>query len=128
MSRADREAQARVDGMQYAVRQIKQIGLEAFERELKWRGKVRVGVCLTPEELDRASWGIKEQVYTTMRIMSMLVLHDEFGFGKKRLNQFNERFNRKVDSLAGNYATWDDYAGILKDECGIESFEVDWIK
>ena len=49
-----------------------------------------------------------------------MVLHDEFGFGKKRLQQAVERFNLKVDCLCEGYVTWQDYIDTLKDEVDIE--------
>lgn len=39
MAKVDREAIARLDGMDYAKRRIKEIGMEEFEKELEWRNR-----------------------------------------------------------------------------------------
>lgn len=56
----------------------------------------------------------------TMLILSVAVLHDEFGFGQKRCQRFIDRANRIAGSLVDDMATWDDYRQMVKEEIGIE--------
>ena len=125
MSKASELNDARLQGMQYALNQIKSNGIEAFEKEMKWRAGRKIGVNISQQELLEASVKIKSQCYDTIRAMSMLVLIDEFGFGKKRLHQYNDRYNLKTECLSEGFATWDDYIGILEDTLG-EKFEERW--
>ena len=46
-------------------------------------------------------------------------LHDEFGFGEKRIQRAIDRFNFKAECLADDYCSWDDYIQTIKDELGI---------
>lgn len=66
---------------------------------------------------------IKGNVTQTILAMSMLVLHDEFGFGRKRLEQFSERFAKKTKCMADpeNLFCWQDVKEILMDECGVNT-------
>ena len=125
MSRADQENLQRIYAMEYAVKRIKEVGLEEFEKELAWRGHTKVGIALSPEEIRKQSDAIQAFVHKTVRILAMIVLHDEFGFGHDRLERFNDRFNKKTEGLLDNYVTWDDYAKILEDECKIRNIMVD---
>lgn len=125
MSKADDIAMARIAGMEYALRRIREAGMEEFEKELGWRNRNRIGMTITQQEINEASDRIKAQTYDTMRVMTLLTLHDEFGFGKARLDRFNERWNTKVECLTEDFAEWEDYKKILHDECGIDT-EIRW--
>lgn len=56
----------------------------------------------------------------TILIMSLVTLHDEFGFGTERLNRFKKRFNLKSQTIAGGYETWQGMKDILLEECGMK--------
>lgn len=114
-----REDDARLAGMMYAYRQIKAHGMDYFERELKNRGAYHIAAPITNADITAASRAIREQTYDTMTVMSLLTLHDEFDFGKKRLERFMRRFESKTNALAAGHLQWEDYTGILRDECGI---------
>lgn len=43
--------------------------------------------------------------------LSLETLHDEFGFGDKRLNQFKDRLERKLDCINNDYVKWEDIRG-----------------
>lgn len=114
MSRLDREAEARMNGMDYALRRIKAIGIEEFEKELEWRGRKNFSVHITSREAINAA----EQAYKHIRIAALITLYDEFDFNKKMLDRFNERYNDKMDSLNKGYVNWGDYENIIVNEIG----------
>ena len=114
MSRLDREAEARMNGMDYALRRIKEIGIEEFEKELEWRGRKNFSVHITSREAINAA----EQAYKHIRIATLITLYDEFDFDKKMLDRFNERYNDKMDSLNKGYVNWGDYENIIVNEIG----------
>lgn len=114
MSRLDREAEARMNGMDYALRRIKAIGIEEFEKELEWRGRKNYSVHITSREAINAA----EQAYKHIRIAALITLYDEFDFDKKMLDRFNERYNDKMDSLNKGYVNWGDYEDIIVNEIG----------
>ena len=114
MSRLDREAEARMNGMDYALRRIKEIGIEEFEKELEWRGRKNYSVHITSREAINAA----EQAYKHIRIAALITLYDEFDFDKAMLDRFNERYNDKMDSLNKGYVNWGDYEDIIVNEIG----------
>ena len=114
MSRLDREAEARMNGMDYALRRIKEIGIEEFEKELEWRGRKNYSVHITSREAINAA----EQAYKHIRIAALITPYDEFDFDKAMLDRFNERYNDKMDSLNKGYVNWGDYENIIVNEIG----------
>ena len=120
MSKADKEAMARIAGMEYALRRIRETSVEEFAEEVRWRNQAKVGMTIRPQEINEASWMIKVRTLDTVLCMAMLVLHDEFGFGKAKLERFRERFNLKTACMGDDMVSWSDFRKILKDECGIE--------
>ena len=125
MSKADKESMARISGMEYAVRRIRETSLEEFEKELRWRNRNRIGMTITPQEISEASNAIKAQTYDTIRIMTLMLLLDKFDFTVEQVEAFNDAWNFRVECLTDNYVEWDDYKQALKDEYGIET-EIQW--
>lgn len=117
--KADREAMLRLEGMDYALRQIEKIGTEEFRKELRTRSRVGLGVNLSPRELNDVSQKIKEMCLDTVLTMAIAVLHDEFDFGKKRIQRFFDRYELKSSCLAGGFVSWQDYTDTIKKELGI---------
>lgn len=127
MSKVDEMNTARLQGMDYAFRQIKKEGLDEFEKELRWRMNHGISIRLTQKELDQSSMEFKKQFVAMTVCVAILVLHDEFGFGKKRLKQFENRYNVKSDSLLSDYVNWDDYTALVSEITG-EEFKILWTK
>lgn len=115
-----REDQARLDGMAYALKQIKAGGIEAFEKELRMRGRRDLAIPVSPKDLVEASQKIKEMTLDTVITMAVAVLHDEWQFGKKRCKQFFDRFHLKASCIASDLVSWDDYTQMIKDELGLQ--------
>ena len=72
------------------------------------------------KEVEHGSQKIKEMTCDTIMCLSVLTLHDEFGFGKKRCEQFMERFNLKTDCLMDDMCKWKDIIDTVKEEMGID--------
>lgn len=125
MSKADDLNTARLQGMDYAFRQIKENGLDVFEKELQWRMKHGISMRLSQKEIDQSSLEFRQQFVAMTVCIAILVLHDEFGFGKKRLKQFETRYNIKSESLLSNYVSWDDYFALASEIIG-EKFGIRW--
>lgn len=54
-------------------------------------------------------------------IISLMVLHDKFGYGQKRLNKFIEEYRKQLDAYNSGYVeSVSDFITVLKEECGIE--------
>lgn len=120
MSKLDQYMQGRTEGMEFALRLAKDKGIEELEKEVRFRNRIGVSLNLTRQELAAGSQNIKNMTFDTMLAMSLMVLRDEFDFGKKRLERFKDRFTQKAASLAGDYCTWLDIIDTIKDETGID--------
>ena len=54
-------------------------------------------------------------------IISLMVLHDKFGYGEKRLNKFIDEYQKQLDAYNSRYVeSVNDFTEVLKEECGIE--------
>lgn len=54
-------------------------------------------------------------------IISLMVLHDKFGYGEKRLNKFIDEYQKQLDAYNSGYIeSVSDFTTVLKEECGIE--------
>lgn len=120
MSKTSELMDARLQGMDYALRTIKEIGVEAFEKELQTRCNHKIAHTVSQQAINEASDNIKAWCYETVACLFYLGLRDEFDFGKKRINRLNNRMTEKVRCLNENFVTWDDYKQILQDELGVK--------
>ena len=94
-----KEEQARREGMSYALRYAREHGLDALEIDLKKRGAYNIPVWIDDKALQEFTDNAKNMVLDTILILASVTLHDEFGFGKQRLERTLQRFNAKVDAL-----------------------------
>ena len=115
-----KEEQARREGMSYALRYAREHGLDALEADLKKRGAYNIPVRIDDKALQEFTDNAKNMMLDTILILASVTLHDEFGFGRERLNRFKKRFNFKAECIGENYTDWNDQISILKEECGLE--------
>ena len=96
MSKMDSYMQGRTEGMEFALRLVKDKGIEELEKEIKFRQRTGISLNVTRQELNAASNKIKEMTLDTYSILS----------GTQYL----------VDDLA----TWDDYRQAIQERLGFE--------
>ena len=125
MSSINKEMQARTEGMTYALRIAKEKGLEELEKEIKFRNLTGISLNLSRKDLNKASEKIKEMTMDTFTILTVAVLHDEFGFGEKRCQRFIYRMNKKAECMIDDLCTWDDYIKSIKEELNI-NLQIRW--
>lgn len=110
----------REDGLSLALRIAKEGGIEALEREIKFRGVTGIRTSLASKDLDKASEQIKEITLDTFTVMSVAVLHDEFGFGEKRCQRYMDGINKAAEYIVDDLATWPDYIASIKEQIGLD--------
>ena len=115
-----KEEQARREGMSYALRYAREQGLDALEADLKKRGAYNIPVRIDDKALKDFTDNAKNMMLDTILILASVTLHDEFGFGRERLERFMKRFNFKAECIGEDYTDWQDQIAILKEECGLE--------
>lgn len=101
------------------------VGLEAIEKDIRTRGFFRAPMKFTDKQVDEFIDYLSKNLYETMLTVTLMTLHDGFGFAKTRLERFKKTFDEKVEVLTdfshwGNhYATLEDYAIYLNEQFGI---------
>lgn len=110
----------REDGLLMALDIAKNGGIEALEKEIRFRNVTGIRTALAKKDLDKATIKIKERLLDTVTVLSVATLHDEYGFGAKRCMRFIERFNLKAECLVDDMASWEDYIQAIQEELGIE--------
>lgn len=114
------EEKARREGMAYALRIAKEKGIEGLEDDLKMRNAINLPIPVSKKALEECVNNIKNNTVDTFIILLIATLHDEFGFGEKRINRAIDRFELKSEYLSDDYCTWQDYIDTIKEELGIE--------
>lgn len=130
MGKQSKEQLARQQGMAYALRLVQEKGVEALEKEMQMRGiantqGLNIPLGVSREGVQKLVEDIKLNTLDTILIMSLWVMHKEFGFGTKRMNQYTQAFNKEADYLADDFFTWGDLKRQLLEECGIRR-EIRW--
>lgn len=120
MAKLDKEEQARREGMAYALKVAREKGIDGLEEELRYRNSTKLPTAVKREQLDELVENIKMNCLDTVLILAAVTLRDEFEFGRKRIDRFIERFNLKAECLVGDYTTWKEQMGILREEIGLD--------
>ena len=116
----DKLLEGHMQGLAYALKIVREGGVEALEKEIKMRGITNIPITVPKSVIDKAIKNIKNQTCDTFCILMCCVLRDEFGFGHDRLQRVIDRFNLKAECLADEYVTWEDYIQAMKEEVGLD--------
>ena len=112
----------RISGMTYAWDFIKQNGMEAFEKELRFRKATFVQLEVDKERCDLIFDQCVTRMYNTFITAVTKVLNESYGFGGKRLREFFIHFNHlcedmcMTDCYGERYFTMADYAKEFNDK------------
>lgn len=101
------------------VEYIKKNGIEAAEKELEMRGARNIPLGVNKTDLHKFEVEEKRNTIATILLMACATLHDEYGFGRDRMNKFIERFNTKTSCLVEGYVYWKDMQQTIAEETGI---------
>lgn len=112
----DKEYEARMQGMIYALNKAKTEGVEALERDIRKRNITKIVMNVPEKEMDRIFAELGENVRHTVSTLVFMTLYDEFGFGKVRLHRFKEHLNKlfndifDLDYMGEHYIRLEDFA------------------
>ena len=120
MNKMKEYERGREGGLDLALRIVRDGGIEALEREIKFRGITGVHTSLASKDLDKAAQKIKEMTLDTFTILGIAVLHDDFGFGQKRCQKFMDGMDRGDDYLTDDMATCEDYRRSIKEKLNLD--------
>lgn len=113
-------AKGRDDGLNLAMRIIKEKGIEGLEKEIEDRKAFGVNTSYSMKELNAMTGTIKARTVSTVCALSIATLMDEFGMGKVRLDRFIHRFEGKAECVLGDFVTWQDIVDDVKERTGID--------
>ncbi len=125
MGKLEEYMKGRTEGMEFALRLVKDKGIEELEKEIKFRNRTGISLNVTRQELNAASGKIKEMTLDTFTILGVAALHDAFGFGEKRCQRFMDKMREGAEYLMNDLATWEDYIGAIKEELGM-NLKIRW--
>lgn len=120
MARLTKEDKWRREGMSYALRVAEEKGIDGLREDLKLRGAINLPIPVDEKMLNEFAYDIKDNVVDSMLILMAATLHDEFGFGEKRVQRAVDRLLFKASCLTGDYVTWNDIIEDIKQELNIE--------
>lgn len=120
MSKLDSYMQGRTEGMEFALRLVKDKGIEELEKEIRFRQRTGISLNVTRQELNEASNKIKEMTLDTFTLLSVACLCDLWGFGKKRCQQYMNKMAEGAQYLVDDLATWEDYRKTVQERLGFE--------
>ena len=120
MARLTKEDKWRREGTSYALRVAEEKGIDGLREDLKLRGAINLPIPVDEKMLNEFAYDIKDNVVDSMLILMAATLHDEFGFGEKRVQRAVDRLLFKASCLTGNYVTWNDIIDDIKQELNIE--------
>lgn len=120
MAKTNEYMAGREDGLQLALRIVKEKGIEGLEEEIRFRNITGIHTLLDKKSLDTATKKIKEMTVDTFTVLSVATLRDEFDFGKKRCERFINRMNLKAECLLDDMVTWQDFIDSIEEEMGIK--------
>lgn len=110
----------REDGLYLALKIVREGGLEALEKEIRFRNITGIKTSFAMKEIEGATQEIKDNVIDTVTCLAVHTLHDEFGFGPSRADRFVNRFNEKVECILDGLFTWEDLIHQNAVELGID--------
>jgi hypothetical protein len=125
MSKSDQIALGWNQGLAFALKiaaEAQQAGkdpVEALRTEMRARRLMGLQILATQKELDKASETIKATTAKTMLSACMVVLWEQFGFGKVRLTRLMEHFMTYVMALNEGSIGWFDITDLLYEKTGI---------
>lgn len=112
----DKGFEQRMQGMVYACRLAQEQGIDALVKTVKQRGVTKVDITASDKQLNDMWGALSDNIGQNMITTVAWVLHDAFGFGQKRLQQFMSEFDKatanlmSLDYMGEHYVTLEDYA------------------
>ena len=125
MAKRTKEFEWRMQGILYAHKLAKEQGMEALEKDIRMRGFFQAPLALGKSERENFILNVSTNLYATTLSVVCMVLHDQLGFGKKRLHRFKKHFDEvseavfDFDKVGQHYVTLEDYAVYLNETYGL---------
>lgn len=123
MSKVKDIMQGRNEGMIMALKIAKEGGIEALEKEIRYRNISGISLNLTQKEVQDASWKASVRATEVAIAISLVTLMDEFKMSRMQLQKFKATFDANVYKAANNDKSMDilqEYIERIREDVGIE--------
>ena len=123
-----KEDRWRQEGMDFCIRFLENNNgdIEALKAELKRRAAYHIPVWLSKSQEMEFCNRVRLTCMDTILIMSVAVLHDNFGFGQTRINRFIEAFNYGAELLADDCINWEEMQAGIREQLGLD-LKIRWL-
>ena len=119
MKKQTEYVRGRADGLELALRIVKEGGVESLEEEIRFRGALGIHTSIARREFEVAAEEIKKLTIETMMVAWVSILHDEFGFGRIRCDRALESFRKLTGYLDRGWLYWMDLVAEIKQRLGV---------
>ena len=115
-----KEERLRAEGMSFCLRFLEQNGnsVEALKAEIRRRGAAGIPIGVTPKQEKDYCSKVKRNCLTTVLLVAVAALHDEFGFGSERAARFVAKFNEAAGYLQDDAMNWEELQQGIIDRLG----------
>lgn len=118
--RAGRQA-----GLEMALKEVRENGVDGLIRLLQFYGNTKIPPAICKKDLEYGSEQIKTVTIDTLLIGACAILHDEFGFGKARIEKFIQGYNKIAAYLIRDWLDWYDLIDEIKARLDIDLYVKD---
>lgn len=118
MARISKEELARIQGLQRALEIAEARGIEGLREEVRLRCATKFPLKCDMKDVQAALEEIQDNILSTVLLMGVLVLREEFDFGKKRIGRFSDKFKANTEQLHSGDLTWRDTLEAMEQETG----------
>lgn len=120
MGKIDQYQQGRAEGLNMALRIVEKDGIEGLRKELRLRGITNINLNATHNELMKATELMRQTMFDTMRIMTVGILMDRYGYGKKRVMRWIDDFNEGCEELSLGPEQWQEMTDKINGYLGLD--------
>jgi hypothetical protein len=113
----------RNDGMLMAYKIAKEDGIEALEKEIRYRNITGISLNLTQQEIKDASYKAHVRATEVAIAISLVTLMDEFCFTRSQMHKFKAAFDANVYKATNNDRPMDilqECIDRIREDVGIE--------
>lgn len=113
-------ATGRNQGLLMAHKIVQKGGIEALEKEIRYRNIMGISINVTKKELNEATRVMKEHATQVAIVLAMVALLEEFSFSKLQIQKFKKAFDDKVNNILSDEATIKEYIELVSDKYDID--------
>lgn len=96
----------RAEGMSYALRIAEKDGIEGLREECRKRNITGLNLNVSHKELELATEQMRNMMFDTFMAFTIGILHDVWGFGPDRTQQFMDKFMEGAELMEQGVISW----------------------